>query len=90
MSMEREYKVSEKKLTQDKGLSGFILKRAALVLLDALIMNGSYYLALLIRFYFGGSFRTEKVRRAIPPCFPEILAMVYSAGYSDLCPVGTV
>ena len=69
--MERENKVSEKKLTQDKGLPGFILKRVALVLLDALIMNGSYYLALLIRFYFGGSFRTEKVEALYLPAFQK-------------------
>ena len=69
--LEREYKVSEKKLIQDKGLPGFILKRVALVLLDALIMNGSYYLALLIRFYFGGSFRTEKVEALYIPAFQK-------------------
>lgn len=63
--------MSEKKLTQDKGLPGFILKRVALVLLDALIMNGSYYLALLIRFYFGGSFRTEKVGELYLPAFQK-------------------
>ena len=55
----------------DKGLPGFILKRVALVLLDALIMNGSYYLALLIRFYFGGSFRTEKVGELYLPAFQK-------------------
>lgn len=65
--MEREHKV--RKL--DKGLPGFILKRVALVLLDALIMNGSYYLALLIRFYFGGSFRTEKVGELYLPAFQK-------------------
>ena len=59
--------MSEKKL--DKGLPGFILKRIALVLLDAIIMNGSYYLAMLIRFYFGGSFRTEKVAELYLPAF---------------------
>lgn len=58
-------------LVQDKGLPGFILKRVALVLLDALIMNGSYYLALLIRFYFGGSFRTEKVEELYLPAFQK-------------------
>ena len=69
--MERENKVTEKKFTQDKGLPGFILKRVALVLLDALIMNGSYYLALLIRFYFGGSFRTGKVEELYLPAFQK-------------------
>lgn len=65
--MERECKVSEK----NKGLTGFILKRVALVLLDAIIMNGSYYLALLIRFYFGGSFRTQKVGEIYLPAFQK-------------------
>ena len=67
--------MSEKKSTkisvQDKGLAGFILKRVALVLLDAIIMNGSYYLALLIRFYFGGSFRTGKVEELYLPAFQK-------------------
>ena len=62
--------MSEKKKS-DNGLTGFILKRVALVLLDAIIMNGSYYLALLIRFYFGGSFRTEKVEELYLPAFQK-------------------
>ena len=45
---------------------GWAIKRLALVLFDILVVNASYYLALVVRFYVGGEFRPIALERYLP------------------------
>lgn len=69
---------------EKKNWVGWAIKRITLIVFDVLAVNGSYFLALLIRFYINGHFR-EIAQRYLPsfgkfaPIYTVICIVVFAA-----------